>query len=189
MPSGAGSNLIILTCPRLWLDVWDRPFSRRLLWRNHQHKFLVIFYVYYVLSFLGSKGQEQPQMREYGSSNWVCLYAWTPRDSFWFFSFNPVMFPVCDLILRWYHVNIVMHALNIDNNNNKMESKMALIIMYIYHALINALSADMIDINLNMIFYTHVEHSPTKTIYISIIKKYIKKRALQTHTHTDTHWL
>ena len=38
--------------------------------------------------------------------------------------------------------------------------------MYIYHALINALSAHMIHINLNMIFCTHVEHSPTKTIYI-----------------------
>ena len=41
-----------------------------------------------------------------------------------------------------------------------------IIIMYIYHALINALSAHMIHINLNMMFYTHVEHSPTKTIYI-----------------------
>ena len=40
-----------------------------------------------------------------------------------------------------------------------------IIIMYIYHALINALSAHMIHINLN-IFYTHVKHSPTKTIYI-----------------------
>ena len=40
------------------------------------------------------------------------------------------------------------------------------IIMYIYHALINALSAHMIRISLNMIFCTHVEHSPTKTIYI-----------------------
>ena len=40
-----------------------------------------------------------------------------------------------------------------------------IIIMYIYHALINALSAQMIHINLNMIFYTHVEHSPTNTIY------------------------
>ena len=38
--------------------------------------------------------------------------------------------------------------------------------MYIYHALINGLSAHMIHINLNMIFYTHVAHSPTKTIYI-----------------------
>ena len=39
-------------------------------------------------------------------------------------------------------------------------------IMYIYHVLISALSAHMIHINLNMIFYTHIEHSPTKTIYI-----------------------
>ena len=35
-----------------------------------------------------------------------------------------------------------------------------------------------IYINLNMIFYTHVQHSPTKTIYI---KYYMEK---QTHTHT-----
>ena len=46
--------------------------------------------------------------------------------------------------------------------------------MYIYHALINALSAHMIHINLNMIFHTHVEHSPTKTIYI----KYYNKKIL-----------
>ena len=60
--------------------------------------------------------------------------------------------------------------------------------MYIYHALINALSAHMILTNLNVIFYTHVKHSPTKTIYI---KHYLKnkinnnnnKNALQTHTH------
>ena len=52
--------------------------------------------------------------------------------------------------------------------------------MYIYHALINALSAHMIHINLNMIFYTRVQHSPTKTIY----KKYYKN--IKTHyTHTD----
>ena len=48
----------------------------------------------------------------------------------------------------------------------------ALIIMYIYHAFINALSAHMIHINLNMIFYTHVEHSPTKTIYIKYYKRW-----------------
>ena len=41
-----------------------------------------------------------------------------------------------------------------------------IIIMYIYHALINAMNAHMIHINLHMIFYTHAEHSPTKTIYI-----------------------
>ena len=49
-----------------------------------------------------------------------------------------------------------------------------IIIMYIYHALINALSAHMIHINLNMIFYTHVEHSPTKTIYIKFYNKKMK---------------
>ena len=41
-----------------------------------------------------------------------------------------------------------------------------IIIMYTYHALIKALSAHRIHINPNMILYTHVEHSPTKTIYI-----------------------
>ena len=35
----------------------------------------------------------------------------------------------------------------------------------------------MIHINLNMIFYTHVEHSPTKTIYIKYI--YITKNKKQ----------
>ena len=47
--------------------------------------------------------------------------------------------------------------------------------MYIHHALINALSAHMIHINLNMIFYTHVQHSPTKTIYM---KYYIEEKKL-----------
>ena len=51
-----------------------------------------------------------------------------------------------------------------------------IIIMYIYHALINALSAHVIHINLNMIFYTHVEHSPTKIIYIIILKKQRKRK-------------
>ena len=60
-----------------------------------------------------------------------------------------------------------------ETKNNKQASKakkqtiiIIVVIMYIYHALINALSTHMIHINLNMIFYTHVEHSPTKTIYI-----------------------
>ena len=43
---------------------------------------------------------------------------------------------------------------------------MIIIIMYIYHALINALSTHMMHINLNITFYTYVEHSPTKTNYI-----------------------
>ena len=49
---------------------------------------------------------------------------------------------------------------------HEKEKEIIIIIMYIYHALINALSAHMIRINLNMILYTHVEHSPTKTIDI-----------------------
>ena len=57
-------------------------------------------------------------------------------------------------------------------------SGLHIIIMYIYYALINALSAHMIHINLNMILYTHVEHSPTKTI---CIKYYTGKT--NTHTH------
>jgi len=48
--------------------------------------------------------------------------------------------------------------------------------MYIYHALINALIAHMIHINLNMLFYTHVEHSPTKT---TDIKYYMEKKQQQ----------
>ena len=48
--------------------------------------------------------------------------------------------------------------------------------MYIYYALINALSAHIIHINLNTIFYTYVEDSPTKTNYI--------RHYMETHTHT-----
>ena len=58
-----------------------------------------------------------------------------------------------------------------------------IVIMYIYHALINALSAHMIHINLNMIFYTHVDHSPTKTSY----RKYYTHTHIHTHTHTHPH--
>ena len=39
-----------------------------------------------------------------------------------------------------------------------------LIIIYIYHAFINTMSTHMIHINLDMIFYTHVEPGPTKII-------------------------
>ena len=63
-----------------------------------------------------------------------------------------------------------------------------IIIMYIYHALINALSAHMIHINLNMIFYTHVEHSPTKNNLHKVLYKTKNKNALQKRT-TNTHTL
>ena len=55
--------------------------------------------------------------------------------------------------------------------------------MYVYHALINALSAHVIYINLN-IFYTYVVHSPTQTIYM---KYYTENTLTHTHTHTHTH--
>ena len=65
--------------------------------------------------------------------------------------------------------------------------KIIIIIMYIYHALIKALSTHMI----HMIFYTHVEHSPTKTIYIKYYIKLkiskIKKRTTHARTHARTH--
>ena len=59
--------------------------------------------------------------------------------------------------------------------------------MYIYHALINALSAHMMHINLNMIVYTRVEHSPTKTIYIKYYKKINIQKTHYKHIHTHTH--
>ena len=63
-----------------------------------------------------------------------------------------------------------------------------IILMCIYHALINALSVYMIHINLNMIFYTHVVHSPTKTIHKRYYtKEKRKKETHYTHTHTRTH--
>ena len=47
----------------------------------------------------------------------------------------------------------------------------------------------MIHINLHMIFYTHVEHSPTKTLYIKYYLKHTHAHtnALQTHTCTHSH--
>ena len=59
--------------------------------------------------------------------------------------------------------------------------------MYIYHALIKALSTHMIHINLNMIFYTHVEHSPTKKTFFVHKVLYGKNKHTHTHTHTNTH--
>ena len=56
--------------------------------------------------------------------------------------------------------------------------------MCIYHALINALSIHMIHINLNMIFYTHLEHSPTKTTPT----KHHMKGQTKTPIHTHKVW-
>ena len=48
--------------------------------------------------------------------------------------------------------------------------------MYIKYVLISALSTHIIHTNLNTISYTHVEHSPTNTIYI--------RYYMETHTQT-----
>ena len=50
--------------------------------------------------------------------------------------------------------------------------------MYIYHVLINALNT---HINLNMIFYTHIEHSPTKTTHT---KHHTERQTPHIHTQT-----
>ena len=51
--------------------------------------------------------------------------------------------------------------------------------MYIYHTLITALNTHMIHIDLNTIFYTHVEHSLAKAISVKLL--------YGEHTHTHTH--
>ena len=59
--------------------------------------------------------------------------------------------------------------------------------MYIYHALINALSAHMIHINRNTIFYIGVEDSPSETTDIRHYMETHTHTHKQTHTHTHTH--
>ena len=56
------------------------------------------------------------------------------------------------------------------------------IIMYIYHALINALSAYMIPVNPDMIFYTHVEHSSTQATHT---KHHTKRQTPPTPHHHE----
>ena len=60
-----------------------------------------------------------------------------------------------------------------------------IIIIYIYHAPINALSAH-IHINLNRIFYTHVEQSQQNEEEKSTIRK-DKQNHTHTHTYARTH--
>ena len=61
--------------------------------------------------------------------------------------------------------------------------------MYIYHALINALSAHMIHINLNTIFYTHIVQSHQNNLH----KVLYGNAHRHTHTHTfclkDHDWI
>ena len=48
--------------------------------------------------------------------------------------------------------------------------------MYLYHALVKAMSIHMIHINLNTIFYIHVEQSATNAIYLKYILHEAEKR-------------
>ena len=70
-----------------------------------------------------------------------------------------------------------------------------MMIMYVYHELIDALSTHMLHINLNTIC-TPVEHSPTNAIYLKYKKQekvntmnsdhiyiYMRDTDLYTHTH------
>ena len=75
----------------------------------------------------------------------------------------------CILLALFKHLAEVVGRLKLGGGGGGVV--MIMVIMYIYHVLINALSAHMMHINLNMIFHTHVEHSPTKTIYIKYYKK------------------
>ena len=80
------------------------------------------------------------------------------------------------------HEWTALHKINQQQQIKLLQQLLFIIIMYIYHVLINALSAHIIHINLNTIFYTHIEHSPTKTTYMKYYTK--KKNALQMHTLT-----
>ena len=62
---------------------------------------------------------------------------------------------------------------SVHNNNHHYN------VHLIYHALINALSAHMIHINLNMIFYTH-EHSPTQISFSHRMTALYKLQTMKT---------
>ena len=63
-----------------------------------------------------------------------------------------------------------------------------IIIMYIYHALINALSAHMIHINLNTIFYTCTAQSYQNNLINCYMDTHTHARSnLHTHARARTH--
>jgi len=67
-------------------------------------------------------------------------------------------------LTRGYYVSsIEWYCCNTDSLGS-FAFYLIIIRMYIYQELINALSTHMIHINLNTIFYTQAEHSPTETI-------------------------
>ena len=58
--------------------------------------------------------------------------------------------------------------------------------MYIYNALFGAPSAYMIHTDLNTVFFTHVDHSPTDAMYV---KYHLKDTLARARTHTHWHLL
>ena len=66
-------------------------------------------------------------------------------------------------------------------------SPIIIMIMCSYHALIKALIARIMHICLNTIFYTHLEHSPTKTIYVRYYLETYMHACTHAHPHTPTH--
>ena len=70
-----------------------------------------------------------------------------------------------------------------------------IIVMYIYHVLINTVSTHMIHINLNAIFYAHtntifntnVEHVQSYQNNLHFIRCVLKHTHTYTYTHTHTH--
>ena len=66
-------------------------------------------------------------------------------------------------------------------------------VLHCAYASLIIISGHMIHIKLNTRFCTHVEHSPTKTVYIKYYtnkqtnKTTTKKHHTHTHTHTHTH--
>ena len=79
--------------------------------------------------------------------------------------------------------NYVQSSTDTINTSQKRENGVLIHIkmMYVYHALINALSSHMIHINLNTTFYTHVEHSPTRTYMICMIYGYTYRHQNNQH--------
>ena len=75
------------------------------------------------------------------------------------------------------HLNRKQYTKVFGEESTEVACIIIIVIIYTYYALINALSAHIIHINLNTIFYTHVEDSPTKTIDITYY--------MQTRIHTQ----
>ena len=102
--------------------------------------------------------------------------------------FKPVSLPMEDETMAYWPPYSLAMCGRRGHPATLLSGHLIIIIMYIYHAPINALSAHMIRINLNTIFYTHVEHSTTKPIYVKYYMKHTHARThARTHAHTHTH--